>query len=222
MNEAGYGQYCPIARALEVLGARWTLLVVRELLLGATRLDELTGALPGASRRLLTRRLAQLREAGVVQPEGDGFRLTEAGYRLEPIVFGLGDWGARYRFGPPRVDELDPLALLWSVHRQLDTAALPGPRTIIAVELTDDDRRFWIAVGARRRLPAPPPSAAPVDVTVTASLPALFEVWMGRTPLADALEAGTIGFGGPAELADALRTALRPSPVAAVVRAAGR
>lgn len=222
MNEAGYGQYCPIARALEVLGARWTLLVARELLLGATRLDELAGALPGASRRLLARRLAQLREAGVVQPDGDGFRLTEAGYRLEPIVFGLGDWGARYRFGPPRAEELDPLALLWSMHRQLDTSVLPGPRTVIAVELTDDDRRFWIAVerGAaslHRRHPG-----VPVDVTVTASLPALFEVWMGRTPLADALGAGTVAFRGPTELADALRTALRPSPVAAVVRAAGR
>ena len=86
-----YAQYCPIVRAVEVLGDRWTLLIVRDMLVGASRFNELSRGLPGLSRALLSRRLRQLATAGLVTRNGDGYSLTAAGQALRPLVFGLAD-----------------------------------------------------------------------------------------------------------------------------------
>lgn len=101
-EQSGYGQYCPITRAVEALGERWTLLIVRELLCGASRFNEIARGNPRLSRSLLTKRLRQLEAAGVVDHIGDEYVLTEAGEGLRPIVMGLGEWGARWQFGSPR------------------------------------------------------------------------------------------------------------------------
>ena len=119
-----YAQYCPIVRAVEVLGDRWTLLIVRDMLIGASRFNELSRGLPGLSRALLSRRLRQLANAGLVSATGDGYALTPAGLALRPLVFGLADWGARYAFGDPRADELDPEVLMWWMHGRIDTGTL--------------------------------------------------------------------------------------------------
>ena len=91
----GYGQYCPIVRAVEVLGERWSVLIVRDLLLGTTRFNDLSRGLPGLSRSLLSRRLRQLEIAGIIDKRDGEYHLSPAGRDLEPIVFGLGAWGAR-------------------------------------------------------------------------------------------------------------------------------
>jgi DNA-binding HxlR family transcriptional regulator len=106
-----YAQYCPIVRAVEVLGERWTLLIVREMLNGAGRFNELSRGLPGLSRGLLSRRLRQLVAAGLVRRTEDAYELTPAGEDLRPLVFGLAEWGARHAFGDPRPEELDPEVL---------------------------------------------------------------------------------------------------------------
>ncbi|MDQ1447219.1 MAG: hypothetical protein QOC79_190, partial [Actinomycetota bacterium] len=142
-----YGQYCPISRTAEVLGDRWTLHIVRDLLTGTSRFNELIRGNPGLSRALLSRRLDQLERAGVVahEPNGD-YRLTAAGQDLQPVVFGLAEWGARWTFGEPEPEELDPDLLLWWLHRRLDAGTFPDPRFVIYVHVPDDPKRYWIVV----------------------------------------------------------------------------
>ena len=123
---AGYGQYCPVSRALDVLGERWSLLILRDLLVGTTRFNDLARGLPGLSRSLLTKRLRQFERAGLVERAGSHYLLTECGRELEPIVFGLGQWGARWTFGDPDPDELDAEVLVWWMHKRLDTSGSPG------------------------------------------------------------------------------------------------
>ena len=91
----GYGQYCPISRALDVLGERWTMIIIRDLLVGTTRFNDLARGLPGLSRTLLSKRLRQLEQAKLVERIDGQYFLTEMGRDLEPVVFGLGSWGAK-------------------------------------------------------------------------------------------------------------------------------
>src|SRR4029453_17591653 len=115
-----YAQYCPIVRAVDVLGERWTLLIVRDMLVGSTRFNEISRGLPGLSRALLTKRLRQLETAGIIERHDDGsYALTPAGKDLEPIVFGLADWGARHAFGDPEPEELAPEGLMGGVAGRL-------------------------------------------------------------------------------------------------------
>ena len=98
----GYGQYCPIVRAVEVLGERWSVLIVRDLLLGTTRFNDLSRGLPGLSARCLSRAgCASSRSPAIVEKRDGEYHLTSAGRDLEPIVFGARRrGGARWAFGP--------------------------------------------------------------------------------------------------------------------------
>src|SRR5262249_42353517 len=103
-----YGQYCPVARATEILADRWTPLIIRELLAGIGRFNDLDRGLPGISRALLVDRLRRLEEAGIVERRRDGgkqrgeYHLTRAGRELQSMIDVLGRWGARWAFGDPR------------------------------------------------------------------------------------------------------------------------
>ena len=102
-----YGQYCPLTMAVEILGDRWTLLIVRELLFSARRFNELARGLPGVSRALLTRRLRQLERDGIVERRSDAsgrqgaYGLTQAGLELQPLAQQLVAWGTRWAFKDP-------------------------------------------------------------------------------------------------------------------------
>ncbi len=133
----GYGQYCPITRAVEVLGERWSMLIVRDLLCGMTRFNELARGNPRLSRTLLSKRLRQLEQAGIVDHIGDEYLLTEAGDDLRPVVMGLGEWGAKHQFGDPRESELDPELLMWWVHGRLDFSVLPDRRYVFEFRFVD-------------------------------------------------------------------------------------
>src|SRR5581483_11757477 len=98
---AGYGQYCPVSRAVDLLGERWTMLIVRDLLVGTHHFNDLARGLPGLSRSLLSKRLRRLQDADLVERLDGEYRLTEAGEALRPIVFGLGEWAAHWIFGDP-------------------------------------------------------------------------------------------------------------------------
>ncbi|HZN95432.1 MAG TPA: helix-turn-helix domain-containing protein, partial [Myxococcales bacterium] len=130
-----YGQYCPVARALEVVGDRWSLLIVRELMAGGRRFNQLERGLPGISRSLLSQRLQLLARGGVVERRpGPGrsaaYALTAAGRDLRPLVTSLMEWGARWAFDDPRPEELDPSWLLSSMARQRRRRALDR-RTVV-------------------------------------------------------------------------------------------
>jgi DNA-binding HxlR family transcriptional regulator len=136
-SRAGYGQYCPISRAVEVLGERWSLLILRDMLCGATRFNDLARGLPGLSRTLLAKRLREFERAGLVERIDSEYCLTEAGGELEPIVFGLGAWGAKWTFEHPMPEELDAQLLVWWMHKRIDTSALPErKRTVLQVDFS--------------------------------------------------------------------------------------
>ncbi|MFI6223942.1 winged helix-turn-helix transcriptional regulator [Nocardia salmonicida] len=216
---AGYGQYCPISRALDVLGERWSLLILRDLYVGTTRFNDLARGLPGLSRSLLAKRLRQFERAGLIEKLGTEHLLTEAGSQLEPILFGLGEWGARWTFGEPQEEELDAALLVWWMHTRLDTSMLPGLRQVLHVRFTDDIRRFWIVVEAAVASVCETDPGYPVDVTINADVAGLYEVWLGRMPLTHAQHTGRIRFTGPPAITRRMPAVLRLSPVAGYVAA---
>lgn len=212
-----YGQYCPISRSAELLGDRWTLHIVRDLLTGTSRFNELIRGNPRLSRALLSRRLDQLERSGVIahEPNGD-YRLTDAGRDLQPIVFGLAEWGARWMFGEPDPEELDPDLLLWWLHRRLNAATLPGPRFVIYVHFRDDPKRYWIVVEDEASLCLSDPGFE-VDLTLHSKLSTLYRTYLGHQTLTDALREGLLDLDGSRAATRKFIDAFQPSPVADIV-----
>ncbi len=136
-----YGQFCSVARALDLLGERWTLLVVRELLCGSRRFGEVHRGIPRISRTMLSARLRALLEAGVLERrEGDGgpeYGLTKAGGELAAVVRELGTWGQRWLPRELHASHLDVDALLWDVQRRTRREALPDRPLVVRLELSD-------------------------------------------------------------------------------------
>ena len=224
---SGYGQYCPISRALEVLGERWSLLIVRDLLVGTTRFNDLARGLPGLSRSLLSRRLRQLEAAGIVERLDGDYLLTEAGRELRPIVFGLGEWGARWAFADPEPSELDPELLMWWAHTRLDTSLLPDRRVVIAVTFSDDRRRFWLVAEPATATGGDRPVSVcltdpgyEVDVAITSDVASAHKVWLGTLELRAAMRSGRLVFSGDPALTRRMPQVLQLSPVAEIVRSA--
>jgi DNA-binding HxlR family transcriptional regulator len=214
-----YGQYCPISRSAQLLGDRWTIHIIRDLLTGTSRFNELIRGNPGLSRALLSRRLRQLQTAGVVEQRHDGtYHLTDSGRDLEPVVFGLATWGARWTFGEPAAEELDPDLLLWWLHRQMDTTKLPGPRFTVYVPFTDHPKRYWIVVEQDASLCLADPGFD-VDVTLRTDRASLYRTYLGHVSLAEAQKAGSVELDGSQKAVKAFFDAFRQSPVASIVRA---
>lgn len=218
-----YGQYCPITRSLEVLGDRWTLLVVRDLLVGATRFNELARGLPGMSRGLLSKRLDQLERDGLVVRADGAYLPTPACEELRPLIFGLAEWGARWAFGEPRPDELDPTVLMWWIRGGIDADRLgpAGPgreRTVLHVRVPDARRtRFWFVVTPGDVSLCFTDPGFEVDATVETSLSVLYQVWLGVVALPAAVRDGLVTLTGRRETVRRLPGALRLSPVAPFV-----
>ncbi|GAB2848226.1 winged helix-turn-helix transcriptional regulator [Lentzea nigeriaca] len=214
-----YAQYCPIVRAVEVLGDRWTLLIVRDMLIGASRFNEISRGLPGLSRALLSGRLRQLATAGLVERTGDGYALTPAGEALRPLVFGLADWGARYAFGDPRAEELDPELLMWWMHGRIDTGTL-SRRANIEIRINDRRRTFWLVVEPGEASVCYTDPGLEVDAVLASDIATLYRVWEGEFGLLEAVRAGTVELTGPRWVVRGLPDWLKLSPVAEIVRAA--
>ena len=216
-----YGQYCPITRSLEVLGDRWTLLVVRDLLVGATRFNELARGLPGMSRALLSKRLDQLRRDGLVTHADGAYRPTPACEELRPLIFGLAEWGARWAFGEPRPDEMDPTVLMWWIRGGIDPGRLGGGRTVLHVRVPDARRpRFWFVADPGDVSLCFTDPGFDVDVTVESPLGVLYRIWLGALALPAAVRDGLVTLTGRREIVRRLPDALQLSPAAPYVRRA--
>jgi len=203
-----YGQYCPVARALEVVGDRWSLLIVRDLLLGDRGFNELERGLPGISRSLMAQRLRLLERGGVVTRElgEDGraraYALTEAGRELAPLVDAARVWGGRWAFEDPRPGEIDPAWLLTSMLRRRKPAALPRRRIVLEFRVRGGRRpTVWLVIdprgGSEVCIKDP---GFPVDLVISAEVRALFRVWLGRLPRAEAERRGLFAIEGTREL----------------------
>src|SRR5690349_9305511 len=128
----GYGQFCPVAMAAEVVCTRWTPLLIRELIAGSTRFNDLRRGVPRMSPALLSKRLRELEEAGIIERcQGRDsaaleYRLTPAGRELRSLVEGLGFWGQRWVETELSLKNLDPSLLMWDMRRNLDLTPLPA------------------------------------------------------------------------------------------------
>jgi DNA-binding HxlR family transcriptional regulator len=198
-----YGQFCSIARALDLLGERWTLLIVRELLCGSIRFNDIQRGIPRISRTMLSLRLHALADAGVIEKGRAGattYRLTAAGSELAPLVEQLGVWGHRHL--PRRLtrDELDPAPLLWDMRRRVRHPALPDQPIVIRIELTDRHvRRYLLLRRTEASLCAENPGF-PEEVAVTATTAVLAAWWRGDIEYAQARRAGLTVTGDAARV----------------------
>ena len=196
-----YGHYCPIAKSVEILGERWSLLLLRELLIGSSRFNDLARGLPGMSRTMLSKRLREFEAAGVVERLDGEYHLTEAGQELRPIVFGLGPWGERWLLGEPDPEELDPVSLMWHAHPRFDTSDLPDRRVVIAFEFEGRPDRYWVVVETTGNSVCDHDPGFEVDVTVRSELVSLYKVWYHQQSIASAVKQGSIRFDGPPAMA---------------------
>jgi len=221
-----YGQYCPLSLASEVLGERWTILIIFALCDGSSRFNRLQRALPRISASTLAQRLRSLEEARVIskQKRVDGgaieYQLTDAGEDLVPIVKQMAQWGQRWA-RDLEVEDLDPRHLIWSVHLRLNLDAMPSGRTTIQFEFTDVrhiDRFYWIVVNEHKvDVCLKHPGHEP-DVYVTSEILRFIEAWRGFRSLEQEVKAGQIRVTGPPQLQKAFTSWLLLSAVADVGR----
>jgi DNA-binding HxlR family transcriptional regulator len=204
----GYGQYCPLALATELLCERWTLLIVSRLLDGCTHFNAIHRGIPRISPSLLSQRLAQLEHAGIVTrgPVKKGtpriYELTEAGRDLEPIIEHLCVWGQHWARDMVR-DDLDPAFLVWSMHMRLNTASLPPGRTVMEFEFSGaprDCRRFWLVAEAGAVQMCLKHPGHEIDLRIESDLRLFIEAWRGIRDLRAEIEARSIRVLGPAHL----------------------
>jgi DNA-binding HxlR family transcriptional regulator len=204
---ASYGQFCPVAKAMELLDERWTMLVIRELLCGSRHFNALRRGLPRISPTLLSARLRTLERAGIVDRYEQGrqvsYALTPAGEQLRPIVEALGQWGLRWM---PELgdDDYDPHLLMWDMRRTVDLAALPPGLTVLHFLFTDvapEDRNWWLLLSADAADLCSFDPGHPVTATVETELRVLTRIWRGQLTWPHALRAGTLEIRGPSHVA---------------------
>ena len=203
-----YGQFCPIAKSAEIIGDPWSILIVRELLLGSSRFNLLQRGLPRISPTVLNTRLKELEARGIIVKRrlsgqrGHDYRLTAAGRELSAVVDALAVWGMRWARDRMAAEDFDVSFLMFDIQRRIDTAALPDGETVLCFSFTDLDAfaRWWlICRGPDVDLCSEDPGKD-VDCYVTASSRDLTGVWMGDLPLAKALRSETIQLVGDAHL----------------------
>jgi DNA-binding HxlR family transcriptional regulator len=227
MTQGSYNQFCPVAMAAEILCSRWTLLVLRELVAGSTRFNDLRRGVPRMSPALLSKRLKDLETAGIVsrhrvagEPGVLEYRLTEAGSELRPVVEAVGAWGQRWIQSEASLRNLDPNLLMWDIRRNIDPRPMPNRKSIIQFIFTDlpaTRRNWWLLVepGKDADLCSVDPGFD-VDLYVSTDVRAMTEIWMGYTTLARAKDVGRLSVTGDRKLEAGLKTWLSLSPFAKV------
>jgi len=201
-----YAQYCPVAKASEILGDRWTLLIVRELLGGASGFNELQRGLPGISRSVLTDRMRSLERAEVIErrtgPKGRTleYRLTPGGRDLEPVVQAIGEWGATWSFTEPRPEELDPDLLIVWMARHVDRQQLPPDRTVVKFDFREPKRRYWMVLERSEVSVCLQHPGFDVDLEVSVDTATLYGIYLGRAEVGGAIRAGQLTLNGPRAL----------------------
>jgi DNA-binding HxlR family transcriptional regulator len=227
-----YGQFCPVAVACEIFAERWTPLILRELLTGSRRFNEIRSGVPLISRTLLAQRLHHLEEAGVIESaplhagRGREYQLTKAGKEFREVVERLGEWGQRHAAQQFAPDNLDPQLLMWAMHRRIDVSHLPAPRVVVRFELRGVPSRclrMWMCWLVLERSGVDVCMRDPgfaVDMTVHADVGALARVWTGHLGWADAVRSGGIKLEGPKALVQAFPGWLQLSHFAQVLQPA--
>jgi DNA-binding HxlR family transcriptional regulator len=221
-----YGQFCPVAKAMELLDERWTMLVIRELLEGSRTFNALRRGVPRISPALLSARLQRLSRAGVIERYQDGNRvsyaLTPAGRELHTVVEAIGRWGIRWI--PELGDEdLDPHLLMWDIHRNIDLEAVPLGRSVLRFsfrDVPDAARDWWLVITGDGVDLCDFDPGHPVAATVETDLGTLTRVWRGDLSWKQALHTGGLLLHGPTQARRVVPRWLKLSAFATVPRPA--
>jgi DNA-binding HxlR family transcriptional regulator len=225
---AKYGQYCPVAQALDILGDRWTLLIIRDMLTGTRHFNDLERGLPGISRALLAQRLRQLQQAGVIEKclnesgrRNTEYHLTQAGMELQAVINALLTWGVNWAFDDPSPEQLDPLLLMWWIHDRVNVDCLPANRVVVQFDFRGVAiATYWLVMTADDVTLCLKDPGYDVNVLVTADLATCFKLWLGRIDYEDALQDGQFQVEGIPAYIRAFPTWFAWSPAAPAVRAA--
>src|SRR5689334_20447292 len=201
----GYGQFCPVAVACEVFAQRWTPLILREFFGGCRHFNEIHRGLPLLSRTLLSTRLRQLEDAGILVSEGREYRLTTAGEEFRTVIESLGAWGQRWTV---RVDpeNLDAGFLMWNLQRRIALDRLPARRVLVRFDFHGLPRNHrgahvhWLVLERTQIDLCLTDPGFEVDLHVNADLRAFVRVWLGDVPFSTVVGAGHIKLVGSREL----------------------
>jgi DNA-binding HxlR family transcriptional regulator len=222
MELHSYGQFCPVAMAAEVFCSRWTALIVRELLCGSTRFNDLRRGVPRMSPTLLSKRLKELERAGIIdiRPAASGgqeYRLTVAGEDLRPVVMNLGVWGQRWIETKLSLKNLDPSLLMWDMRRNLDPNPFPPRRCTVQFhypELGPGQQTWWILVEKGTIDLCSVDPGYDVDLYVRCPLRSMTAIWMGLATTRQEIAAGRLEIEGDKAIAQSMQQWLRLSPFA--------
>ena len=219
-----YGQFCPVAKATEIVGEKWTVLILRELILGSTRYSELQRALSRISPTLLSRRLKMLEQKGLlVRKSLPGqrsaeYHLTACGRELQPLIEVLAVWGMRWARGQMSDSELDVEFLMWDLQRRLQTDKLPGGETVLCFNFVELEKHktWWLLVSNGEVDLCTENPGREVDLYINSGVRTLVEIWHGDLDLKLALREQRVRAHGNIHLMRTMPQWLGISPYADV------
>ena len=226
---SGYGQFCPVAVACEVFAQRWTPLILREIFAGSRHFNQIQRGLPQISRTLLTTRLRQLEDAGVLTTVpatsggGHEYQLTDAGHEFRPVIEGLGAWGQRWTVRVD-MDNLDAGFLMWNLQRRIAVDQLPSQRVIVEFRFRGLPERhrgahiFWLVLARPEIELCLKDPGADVDLLVDADLGSFAQFWLGDRSLNEIVRDESVHLVGRREWVRAFPSWLLRSHFSAVPR----
>ncbi len=216
---ADYGKFCPVSMGAEVMADRWTPLILRELIMGSTRFNDIARGLPGISRSLLVQRLRHLERKGVLDRwpslsgKGSEYHLTAAGADLERAIMAMGEWSVRWLYNESRPRDIDPITLTWWMHRRIDRDELPADRVTVQFNFTAPDRvTTWVVLERREISVCKQPPGYDVDVVVTGETGDFGQIFAGVESWRSAIERGAVRIDGPPRFAQAIPRWFLTSP----------
>jgi DNA-binding HxlR family transcriptional regulator len=200
----GYSQFCPVAKGAEIFNERWTPLIIREMMCGSRRFNDLKRGNPMMSPSLLSQRLKFLEEAGVVEKKvGKGesveYSLTESGRDLGEVVTRLGLWGLKWARSRLTEDDYDPQLLMWDIRRRIDTSAFPARRVVISFMFRDmplNRRAYWLVVDRGEVDLCIKFPGFDIDLAFITTSKAMADVWMGYSTMKKEIRNGTLTLEG--------------------------
>lgn len=205
----GYGQFCPVAKGAEIFAERWTPLVLRELLMGSHRFNDLRRGLPKISQSVLSHRLKELEWAGIVKrrplDSGNGweYHLTPSGEELRPVVEQLGVWAYRWFQVEISEDELDAGLLMLDMRRGIDPEKLPDRRVVVHFYFPDAGqamRRWWLVFDQGEVDLCQRDPGFPIDISLETPLLTMTRIWMGDLDFQTAVKKGEMQIEGPRQM----------------------
>jgi DNA-binding HxlR family transcriptional regulator len=225
MTTASYQQFCPVAMAAEILCPRWTIVVLREMIAGSRRFNELRRGVPRMSPALLSRRLKELESAGIIarvaspsDPAIFEYHLTESGRELGPLVEAFGIWGQRRIESELSLQHLDVDLLMWDMRRNLDITPMPTRRSVVQFvypALPATHRHFWLIVDPETGSDlCKVDPGFDVDLYVSVDLRTMTAIWLGLDTVRTAVASQRMILTGSRELAASMQTWLGLSPFA--------